>query len=60
MPGHGLGAAKNERGSGAQHAAITPELDIGIEHGDERVEVAIARSGEERIDDPMSSVTGNS
>jgi len=30
VPGHGLGAAKNERGSGAQHTAIDPELDVGI------------------------------
>jgi hypothetical protein len=55
VPYHGLGSAKNARGFRAQHAAIDPELDVGIEHGDERVKVAIARSGEERIDDlPLS------
>jgi len=30
VPGHGLGAAKKERGFRAQHAAINPELDVGI------------------------------
>jgi hypothetical protein len=55
VPYHGLASAKNARGFRAQHAAIDPELDVGIEHGDERVKVAIARSGEERIDDlPLS------
>jgi hypothetical protein len=56
VPCHGLRAAKNERGFLAQHAAIDSELDIGIEHRDECVEVAIARRGEERVDDlPLSS-----
>ena len=30
MPGHGLGAAKKERGFRALHAAVDPELDVGI------------------------------
>src|SRR5919106_4965105 len=48
--GYGVGTAKNERGLFAQDAAIYPEFDVGIENRDERVEVTIARSGEERID----------
>jgi hypothetical protein len=53
-PCHGLGAAKDERRLLAQ-TGIDPELDLGSEHRDECVEVAIARRGEEGVDDlPLS------
>ena len=41
-------AAKHERGVLAQDAAIDPEFDVGMEHGEERLEVAVACGGEER------------
>jgi hypothetical protein len=39
----------------AERAAIDPQLDVGIEHFQEGIEVATARSGQERIDDPSLS-----
>jgi len=46
----GFGAAKCQGGFLAQRAAIDAELDSGIEYRDERVEVAVAGSREERVD----------
>ena len=42
---------KDQRGFLAQHAAVDPQFDAGIEHRDQGAEVAIARGGEERVDD---------
>jgi hypothetical protein len=53
--GHGVRAVQQERGICAQSAAIDPQLDVGIEHFQEGIEVATARSGQERIDDPSLS-----
>ena len=50
MPGDGVGATENERGVLAEPAAIDPELDFGIEHREQCLEVAIARGGEKGID----------
>ncbi len=51
VPGHGSRPAQHERDLRAQHAAIDPQFDIGVEHLKQGIEVAVARSGEERIDD---------
>ncbi len=52
---HGVSAAKDQRGLLAQDAAVDSQLDVGIEHGEERLEVAIARGSEERVDQlPLS------
>src|SRR6266704_2066458 len=48
---YGRRAAKNQRRFLAQHAAVDPKFDIGIEHRHQGIEVAIARGGEERADD---------
>jgi hypothetical protein len=53
--GHGVGAVQQEGGICAQSAAIDPQLDVGIEHFQKRIEVATARRGQERIDDPSLS-----
>ena len=45
---HGLRSAEDQRCVLAQHAAVDPQFDAGIEHRDQGVEVAIARGGEER------------
>ena len=54
MAGHGLGPAEDQRRLLAQ-TAIDPQFDLGIEDVQERIEVAITRRGEERVDDlPLS------
>ena len=40
---------------GTQRPAVGPRHDVRIEHRDERLEVAIARGGEEGVDDPSLS-----
>ena len=40
-------------------AAVGPQHDVGVEHGDERLEVALARRGEEGVDDlPLGGQVG--
>jgi hypothetical protein len=51
VPCHGCCASKNDGGFLAQHAAVDPEFDVWVEYREECVEVAIARGGEERVDD---------
>ncbi|MGB0093286.1 MAG: hypothetical protein WBP81_12260 [Solirubrobacteraceae bacterium] len=53
--GHDVRAVQQDRGICAQSAAIDPQLDVGIEHFQKRIEVATARRGQERIDDPSLS-----
>src|SRR5215470_13441465 len=43
LPGDGLRAADYSRRAGRSEAAVDPENDLGIEHGEKGVEVAAVR-----------------
>jgi hypothetical protein len=47
---HGPGTV--HRRAGRQPGAVVTEHDLGVEHGHERVEVAVPQRGQERVDDP--------
>ncbi len=51
----GIGAAHDERGLLAEHPAVDPQFDLGVENLQERVEVAVACRGEERFDHRLLS-----
>ena len=59
-PGRDLGRAPHQGGgSRTGEPAVGPEHDVGIEHGDERLEVATPRGGEERVDHlPLTGPVG--
>src|SRR5207245_3629305 len=46
-----LGAFDRRPRERAVRAHVDPEDDVGVEHGEQRLEVAGARSGEERVDE---------
>ena len=46
-----LRAAHHPRLGGRQRAAVGPQHDVRVEHREQRLEVAVARGGEERVDD---------
>ena len=48
---HGLRAADDDRRVGMGHPSVGAQDDVGVEHGHERVEVALPGRGEERVDD---------
>jgi hypothetical protein len=54
QPREGLGPARDGLGAAhfLRHAAteVAAQNHVGVEHGDERVEVALARCGKERVD----------
>ena len=49
LPGHGGGSPDQRRRRGAA-AAVGAQHDLGVEDGDERVEVTVAGGGEEGVD----------
>ena len=51
VAGHLLRATEEQRGGWAPRAAVGAQHDIRMQHRDERVEVAVARRREERVDD---------
>ena len=50
-PGHGLGAADDARHALGHVAHVGAQHHVGIEDGEEPVEVAVVRGGEEGLDD---------
>ena len=51
MSGHGPRTAEHERQARTRRPAVGSQDDVRVEDGDERVEVAVASGGEERVDD---------
>src|SRR5262249_58178444 len=58
LPGHGGGTGEDTRGVAALDAAVGAQHDLGVEDGYQRVEVAAAGSGEERVDHPPQPSEG--
>ena len=48
---HGVRPADDSRSAQARRTAVGPQHDVGVEHREEPVEVAVARGREERVDE---------
>jgi hypothetical protein len=46
-----FGTVNDDRSAVSESAAVDPEDDVGVEHPDERLEIAVTGGGEEGVDD---------